>query len=81
MASVQNVGVVGGTGQLGWAIVQGLLKSKLVSPKRLWVSNRSGQSSILKEWAEVNITTCNQELADACQIVILSVPPHLVQTL
>ncbi len=81
MSIVQNIGVIGGTGQLGWAIVQGVLADGLVAPKELWVSNRSGKSSVLGEWSEVNVTTCNQELVDACQVVILSVPPHLLSTI
>ena len=81
MSIEQNIGVIGGTGQLGWAIAQGLLSSELIASKQLWISNRSGKSPASNEWSGINFTTSNQDLVDACQIVILSVPPHLLSSL
>lgn len=70
-----NLGVIGGTGQLGRAIVQGLIDSGLLVPGQVWISNRSGDRSALKGLGEVNFTSCNQTLADNCATIILSVPP------
>jgi pyrroline-5-carboxylate reductase len=60
---------------LGKAIADALLDKHVVSPERLWVSNRSGAVSAFANHPGVNVTTSNQEVADACDIILLSVPP------
>ena len=80
MTTVHSIGIVGGTGQLGGAIAHGLLRKQFMTPERLWISNRSGNTSGFKEGLRIQFTTCNQDLVDACQIVIVSVPPHLAST-
>jgi pyrroline-5-carboxylate reductase len=81
MASPQSIGIVGGSGALGGAIARALLRDRFVTPERLWISNRSGNASGFEDWPGTRFTTRNQELVDACQIVLLSVPPHLASSL
>lgn len=78
MVSAQHIGIVGGTGQLGGAIARALLRTGFLAPEQLWISSRSGNNSLFEEASGVRFTTRNQELVDACQIVIVSVPPHLL---
>jgi pyrroline-5-carboxylate reductase len=80
MATPRSIGIVGGSGQLGSAIARGLLRARFVAPEKLWISNRSGDTSGFEEWPGTRFTTRNQELVDACQIILLSVPPHLAST-
>ncbi len=80
MATPHSIGIVGGSGELGGAIARALLRDQYVTPEQLWISNRSGNTSGFEEWLGTRFTTCNQELVDACQIVLLSVPPHLAST-
>lgn len=80
MTSEHSIGIIGGTGQLGSAIARGLLRDHFVMPERLWISSRSGNVSRLEDKLKVRFTIRNQELVDACKIVILSVPPHLAST-
>lgn len=81
MTISHSIGIVGGSGALGSAIARALLRNRFVPPERLWISNRSGDADGFDEWAGLRITTCNQALVDACRLVLLSVPPHLVPTL
>ena len=81
MTTAYPIGIVGGTGQLGGAIARGLLHNQFMTPEQLWISSRSGNTATFEEGLRVRFTTCNQELVDACQVVILSVPPNLVSTL
>lgn len=81
MESLQSIGIVGGSGALGGAIARALLRDRFVTPERFWISNRSGNASGFEDWPGTRFTTRNQELVDACQIVLLSVPPHLVSSL
>ncbi len=84
MISERCIGIIGGTGQLGAAIAHGLLRSGLVAPEKLWISsrsnNRTGFESVESK-AAIQFTTCNQELIDHCDIVIVAVPPALSATL
>ncbi len=81
MATPHSIGIVGGSGALGGAIARALLREAYVTPERLWISNRSGNASGFEEWPGTRFTTRNQELVDACQAVLLSVPPHLASSL
>jgi len=75
MSHKLKVGIVGGTGQLGAAMATGWLESNHVSPQDLWISNRSGKASGFADWPEINFTASNQVLAEACDVIVLSVPP------
>jgi pyrroline-5-carboxylate reductase len=75
-----KVGIIGGTGQLGSAIATGWLESGCVSADRLWISNRTGTAAGFDAWPDITFTANNQLLADACDVILLSVPPALVDT-
>ncbi len=70
-----TLGIVGGNGQLGSAIARGLLTAGAIAPEALWISARSGWAEALADWPGVTVTADNQALADACDTVLLSVPP------
>ncbi|MCB1492648.1 MAG: NAD(P)-binding domain-containing protein [Rhodobiaceae bacterium] len=70
-----SIGIVGGNGMLGSAIASALLKQGAVPPDRLWISSRSGTVPDAIADAGVRTTRSNQDLADACDLVLLSVPP------
>ncbi|WP_299479756.1 pyrroline-5-carboxylate reductase dimerization domain-containing protein [uncultured Roseibium sp.] len=76
-----TLGIIGGSGQLGSAVAAGWLTGDCIRQENLWVSNRSGRSSGLDDWTEVQFTASNQVLADACDVVVLSVPPALIDTI
>lgn len=80
MTTARSIGIVGGSGALGGAIARGLLRNEFIKPEHLWISNRSGNTSGFEEGLGIRFTTRNQELADACQIVLVSVPPHLASS-
>jgi pyrroline-5-carboxylate reductase len=80
MITAHSIGIVGGSGWLGGAIARGLLRNQFIAPGRLWISNRSGNTSGFEEGLGIRFTTSNQELVGACQVVIVSVPPHLAST-
>ncbi|OWU85269.1 pyrroline-5-carboxylate reductase [Oceanicola sp. 22II-s10i] len=77
MSTGATVGIVGGSGMLGHAIATGWLSSGAVSPDRLWISNRSGSRAGFEDWPDVTVTADSQALADACDVILLSVPPAL----
>lgn len=79
--SVRKIGIIGGSGMLGSAISQALLDRQIVQPADLWISNRSGKTSGLEQFPDVNFTTDTGQLSEACEIVILSVPPASVPDL
>ncbi len=70
-----KLGVIGGTGQLGRAIITGLVTSKFINPTSLWVSNRSGSEHPPAHFEGAHFTTSNKELTDTCDVILLSVPP------
>ncbi|MEZ5777569.1 MAG: pyrroline-5-carboxylate reductase dimerization domain-containing protein [Paracoccaceae bacterium] len=70
-----SVGIVGGNGQLGGAIARGCLRARTLAAERLWISCRSGRAEGFGDWPGIRFTPSNQELAGACDTVILSVPP------
>lgn len=73
--SVGNVGIIGGTGMLGRAISCALLEKGAVAPQNFWMSNRSGNAGEFSRFAGLNVTADNQVLVQACETVILCVPP------
>lgn len=70
-----TIGIVGGTGMLGGAIASAILDNKVVSPERLWISNSSGVADGFPRVPPLNVTRVNQHVADACDVILLSVPP------
>jgi len=71
----RNIGIIGGSGDLGKPMSLAFLSSSTVNPSRYWISNRSGSKAGFEQYQDVQFTTNNQELADACDIIILCVPP------
>jgi len=72
-----NIGIIGGTGMLGRTIAQAVLDSGLVPASQVWLSNRSGVANGFETYPGLNVTTDNQQLASASDIIVLSVPPAL----
>lgn len=70
-----SIGIIGGSGMLGSAISEALLDHEVVPGPNFWISNRTGSAAGLERHAGIRITTDNQELVDACDVIILSVPP------
>lgn len=66
------IGIIGGTGMLGSAMTTALLDRGDVQPSDLWISSRTGCAALP---AGVRHTTGHQELVDACDLVLLCVPP------
>ena len=80
MKAIPNIGIIGGSGMLGQTIVKGLMRDGRLAADRIWTSNRSGSRSGFEEWPDITFTTDNQELCRACEVVVLSVPPKLLDT-
>lgn len=76
MGSTGNtIGIIGGSGMLGSAILSALLGSETFEQSNFWVSNRSGNAPGLEQGSTIHFTKDNQELVDACDVIILCVPP------
>ncbi|MFV0301251.1 MAG: pyrroline-5-carboxylate reductase family protein [Paracoccus sp. (in: a-proteobacteria)] len=72
-----TIGIIGGSGMLGRAIARALLLRGGWPQSRLWIANRSGSREGFEDFPGVTVTADNQALADACDLVVLSVPPAL----
>jgi len=70
-----QIGIVGGTGMLGRTIAKAVLDRALVPPDHFWISNRTGAVGGFSDFPGLKVTTDNQQLAAACDVIILSVPP------
>lgn len=81
MAIHHSFGIIGGSGQLGGAIARQLLLTGTLAPDHLWISNTSGKLNGFRKWPFVRSTTDSQELADACETILLCVPPHVAKGL
>ncbi len=77
----KTVGIVGGSGRLGHAISMAVLQHSGIDQARYWVANRSGNRAGFETYKTVNVTTNNQTLADACDVIILCVPPSQFSSL
>jgi len=76
-----SFGIVGGSGMLGQAIASALLDSRTVAPQNFWISNRSGNLAGFDDHQGVQVTKDNQALADACDVILLCVPPAAVENI
>lgn len=76
-----SIGVIGGSGMLGRAICHALIDRKVVSAANLWISNRSGASEGFEQFPDIRFTTDNERLCEACDTIILSVPPALTSAI
>jgi pyrroline-5-carboxylate reductase len=77
----QKIGIIGGSGILGRAISHALLSKQVVSEENYWISNRSGNRTGFDAWSNTHITDNNQSLNEACDVIILCVPPDQFQSL
>lgn len=73
----KKIGFIG-SGNMGGAMIGGIIKSGLVPQGNIYVSDISEPSlARVKESYGVNVTTDNTEVAKACDIIVLSVKPYL----
>jgi pyrroline-5-carboxylate reductase len=73
MSDVSRIGIVGGSGWLGGAIVKSILDARLVSPEDFTLSYRREPP---KRFPGVRWTADNQELVDRSDVIIISVRPE-----
>lgn len=71
---VEKIGVIGGNGWLGGALIQSAVSRGAVDAARLWVSSRSGSKGAIGSIG-LNWARDNEELVARSDVVILSVPP------
>jgi pyrroline-5-carboxylate reductase len=72
-ARAERIGVIGGAGWLGGAIVESLLRTQIVYPEDLTLSYRTKRPD---RYPGACWTQNNQELVDRSHVVILSVRPQ-----
>lgn len=73
----KKIGFIG-SGNMGGAMIGGILKSGLVAKEDIYVSDISEPSlARMKESYGVQVTTDNTEVASACDILVLAVKPYL----
>lgn len=71
-----KIGVIG-SGNMGEALVRGLLRSKLVKPYELIASDRSPKKlAACRRKYRIHTTTSNREIIEGGQTIILSVKPQ-----
>jgi pyrroline-5-carboxylate reductase len=79
MTALQSVGMVGG-GQMGEALIRGLLASSLAKAASIIVAEPSAQRrEYLEKTYQVRTTESPAELAGASQIIILAVKPQVME--
>jgi pyrroline-5-carboxylate reductase len=72
----KKIGIIG-AGNMGQAIIKGLLEAKLFTPEHIFVSNRSaGKLEKVKKLYGVNTLFANDELIEKTDIVIVAVKPQ-----
>lgn len=76
-----TLGVIGGTGWLGGALLRPALARGFIAPTDLVLSSRSGRTAGFEAWPDIRFTTDNHSLAAQSDIVILSVRPEDIDAL
>lgn len=67
-----------GAGNMASAIIGGIVRSKFMSPKNIYISNHSKEKmTYLESKFGVNICKDNIDLVGRCDVVVLSVKPHI----
>jgi pyrroline-5-carboxylate reductase len=69
-----KIGIIGGTGWLGNAMIQQMLAKNFVEANNVWIANRSGRQ--LEIYPNIRITQNNQELIENCDTIIFSLRPQ-----
>jgi pyrroline-5-carboxylate reductase len=77
--AADKIGIIGGSGWLGCALAKALISKGFVDAGQLIVSNRSGVHPLPE--SGVQRVANNQQLVDACDIVIIAVRPEQFQAL
>ena len=72
-----KVGVIGGAGMMGRAIVQGVLNRKLIDPGKIWVTARHKSSLERVEGLGVHTGLDNCEVVKKVDTIILAVHPDV----
>ena len=68
-----------GSGNMGYAMISGVVKSKLIDANKIFVSNKSEKKlNDLREALKVNTTTDNKKACENSDVVILAVKPHII---
>jgi pyrroline-5-carboxylate reductase len=74
MAIAERIGIIGGNGWLGSALIRAALDGGIVDPARLTVSSRSGDRRSIADIG-ARWTQNNEELVKNSDVVVLSVRP------
>ncbi|MFX4261446.1 pyrroline-5-carboxylate reductase [Pelotomaculum propionicicum] len=73
----QKIGFLGG-GAMGEALITGLLRTGLVAPSEVYISDVDAQRlEVLRQKLSVNTTADNRAVVSAADIVIIAVKPHV----
>ena len=73
---MKKIGIIG-AGNMGEAIINGIIKSGLCEPTEIWASDvREARLRQLKDMYKINITDENMQILDEADIVILAVKPQ-----
>ncbi|HEY9164965.1 MAG TPA: pyrroline-5-carboxylate reductase [Candidatus Kryptonia bacterium] len=76
MLSDKTIGVIG-AGHIGSAVIGGLLKAKLTSPKNIYASRRSAESlEELQKQFGIHTTSDNRKVARVSDILLIAVKPQ-----
>jgi pyrroline-5-carboxylate reductase len=68
-----------GAGNMGEALIRGILVAKLVPPERLWVADRREERrTFLAERYGIVVTADNSEAVTKAQVVMLGVKPQII---
>jgi len=80
MLADKNIGFLG-AGNMGEALIAGLVKACIIEPHRVLASRRSEVAlAYLKDTYGIRTTTDNRELVRQSDVVVLSVKPQVMQT-
>ena len=72
----RKIGFIG-TGHMGQAMIQAFIESGRVPASKIYASNRSeGKLKKMQEQFGINAVATNEELVDACEVVIIAVKPQ-----
>lgn len=74
----RKIGFIG-TGNMGSAMIGGMISKEKVSPDRIYISDRSSESleKISSKWKGVHCTKRNRDIAEQADIIFIAVKPHI----
>ena len=72
----RRVGIIGGSGWIGRSLLQAMLGKGVLAADKLAISNTSGKHPFPDQWPQVKVLRDNQALAEACEVLIISVRPE-----